>query len=237
MRAVLAALAALTILGAAQAASAQSVGMPPTDRAWTPRDVTQAATALQIFDDQDLPRATPGGVLDRLAEPATMASCHDRTVDVNQRMRECFTAFQGFVALGNNYAAAFTADASRADDVMRLSEGMVLAADAVKIVADEFAATLDPSDPTYERRMGGMRQANQGLQNMMRGAITMLTERSTYSDAARARFAGVVASTYPRLTAGLTPEARAELDATLRTIAREDQHAGVRTALAAYAGD
>ncbi|HYD86950.1 MAG TPA: hypothetical protein VEA80_05720 [Vitreimonas sp.] len=233
MRKLCAALGALVLL--ATPAWSEPSGFPPTDRTWTPLDLPAVGTTLRTAAVTDLPRMSSpaSGVLERLSDPATMSMCRDQSLPAESRMRDCLPAFQALVGIGEAYVSALDRDAAFADDAMRAAEGLLHGADAMHALMNDFVATLDPNDPSYARRMGGVDQAKRGLTTMLNGAITMLTERHLYSDAARARFAAVIAEVYPRMRVSLTAENRAEFERTLQTLMQNDPDPDVRAALTA----
>ncbi len=197
-----------------------------------------AASALRGTTAAQLPRLNgpSRAILERISDPATMAACRDRSTRVETRLPGCLEAFQGVVEITGLYVQALDHDDSFADDTMRAAESMMHGAAALNQLMDEFVPTLDPNDPTYQTRMGGVEQTKRGLTTMISGALTMLHERHIYSASARARFAAVIAEVYPSVRGSLTQASQAEFEESLQGLARSDPSAEVRAALAAFSG-
>lgn len=204
--------------------------------ALTPVEVPPAVMALRTIPAADLPRRTdPNGFVARIAEPGVMASCRDRAIDLQVRMRICLEAFRAMVAAGELYATALDTDPSRGGDAMRIAEGLMRGADAMLELGNEFTATLDPNDPSYGQRMAGMEQARNGILTMLRGGITMLNERAIFPEDERVRFATVIADAFDRMTSNAPAATATELRAGLRTLANTDPSPAIRAALARFA--
>lgn len=232
MRTVRAILAAIVTLLAAPAWAQSSFVAD-----WTPEDVPHAAAALRRLAPADLPRGSdPDGFVARISDPATMAPCRDNRVDVEERLRTCLTAFQATLEVANLYASQVASDPTRSSDVMRVVEGLLRGADVLIEVGGEFIPTLDPNAPDYAQRLAGLQQARNGILTMLRGSIIMLTERSIFPEAARLRFAGVIAELFDQATAEAPPEQQAQLRSALRDVATTDPSADIRAALARFAG-
>lgn len=214
------------------AAPAAAQTMPPTDRAWTVTDLPAAFAALRTVPVGQLPGQN-SAVLARLSEATVLDYCRDGSVGVVPRLQACLTAFQSEVEILGLYMGLCDADPTRGDDCMRVAESLLYGAGVINRLMDEFVPTLDPNDPSYAQRVAAA-QTKQGLATMISGAITMLNERHLYSVAARARFAAVLAQTYPQVASGITPERRATLEQSMRDLARNDPSEEVRTALAAF---
>ncbi len=151
-------------------------------------------------------------------------------------MQTCLQLVDAFGAIFRQYALAQQTDQSLSDDVSLLIGYLLRMSAAMSDVAEEFLATLDPSDPSYATRLAGLRRMQLGNQQLVQGALLGLSvERRFYSNDASARLAAIVAETYPTLSVHFPPETRQDFETSLNRIALNDPDMRVRDALANYA--
>jgi hypothetical protein len=213
-------------------------GLPSTDRPWTVADIPVVAAALNGSPAANLPSLANSSrpYLERLSERGVLDFCRDRSSPIGSRMGPCLSAFQAQVQILGAYGPACETNTGRDDDCMRVAEALMYGAGVMNQLMEQFIPTIDPNDPTYATRMAGVEQTKQGLTIMVSGAVTMLNERHLYSEAARIRFAAVVAEVYPQVASAFSADARAAFEQSLRDLARSDSSSGIRAALAAFAG-
>jgi hypothetical protein len=213
-------------------------GMPATDRLWSAQDYEAAADALRQLNANQLPRsASPASsaVMDRLVDPQNLDFCANHSLPLSTRVSPCTDMLKGAGDVLKLYAAASIKDQSLADDECRLLGFLIQAAAMEAGLLDEVIPTLDTSDPTYPVRMAGLKQAKDGLAQVLQGALIALSDRQSLSDAARVHLASILAATFPAMSPELPPLSQTEFEKTLQHFARTDPSANVRAALSGFA--
>lgn len=217
-----------------------SRGFPAINRDWTPEDYTVAMRVLTDVPLAELPRTNSeksGAVIDRMVNRNSLAACQDRAAALIQRMQLCAPALGAISQILMRYSVALDGDVSRGEDNLRIMSYCLLIAAELSDMMTAFTPTLDPNDPDYARRLGGLNQARGGLAQMIEGALmTLEAPAGVFPEHARPGVATTLAEVYARMMSNVATASQAPFDARLRAIAVNDRNPDVRAALAAFAG-
>jgi hypothetical protein len=146
-------------------------------------------------------------------------------------MRTCPAAGDASNAILRRYLTAVQQDRAFADDLLRMQGFLLRYAEVMMGLAAEFMATIPQNDPSYETRLGGVRQMRRGFAQVLLGSAMSLQERGLYSESIRGSFAVKLAHAFQRIGPELSQEDRAPIVSLLRRIAATDRNASVRSAL------
>lgn len=234
------ALAALLVVQACAPAAPPDMplpaGLPAMDRAWTSTDYVRAVAVIAALPNEQLPRSSSESgaqLIARLTDPALLADCGDTTAPVLGRMDSCLPIGRPASALFQRYIAAADVDRALADDALELSGFLLLYTDMANKLSHEFMPTIDPADPTYQRRLVGVAQMRRGMANMLLGGAMALQDRSRFSEAARVEYAAKLGRAFQYMAPDLSARARVQVAAQFTRAAAGEPNATIRSALTA----
>jgi hypothetical protein len=244
---IVASLALLALCAPALAAEDHSLttqdymsrGMPAPDRPWSSEDYATAARVLGTLTPDQLPRHgsdRSGDYMARLVDPRNIESCTGTTLPDSTRIGMCVGYIQQILAVAKLYLVAMQRDHAYDDDTLDLTCITLDVTPPMVEMTDAMVAQLDKNDPTYDKRVAGIKQMKDGFAQMLEGSILSLTqERALYSDAARVRLARTLTDVYLRVGSHLEPLTHTEIAQKLSKLARDDPSPEIRAALAPVA--
>jgi hypothetical protein len=157
---------------------AETSAFPPTDRAWTPKEYEQAASALRaLVSDgaRPLPNLSGDGapLLARIVDRQVVDRSRDRSLSFDDRMAAVMDVEPPVGEMMKLYAAALTSGQPLGREVLMLSGFMVHLGARMSELCDELLLKVDPADPKFASRMAGYDQVVRGMDEMVAG--TMVT--------------------------------------------------------------
>lgn len=208
--------------------------MPPLDRQWTAIDIRLAAAEVGSRPPK-IGVASVAPFFDRVLDRRVLDVCIDQTRLAEIRLQECLAVGEGYFALLAKYLGGLSSDPGYEATFGALAGQTLRWAAAMQSPIESFRRSLNPDQPGYDVRMEGHARARRGQSQMLQGAVTMLTERQTYSNATRTELATILAEVFPTLEHSLEGPVKSQVKATLRNLAKNDPHPEVRAALVSIA--
>lgn len=212
-------------------------GGPALDHVWTAQDFGAARETLSALPQEQLPRLSDPAsapILARFSDATALLPCDDRSVALAARLQTCMALGEGAAGVMNLYIVACGQDQTLADECMRVIGFMLHTITVMSALAEEFAPSLDPNDPSYATRMAGLARMRSGLVQTLDGSTQMIRSQGAFSEPERERFASILALVAPRLRRSLPEEDAARFFAAMRELAQSDANPAVRSALQSF---
>lgn len=215
------------------------LGMPAPDRVWTILDYQTALGVVAALPNEQLPHwqnSQSAEIYAQFTDPRSLESCANHIHHLNLRMQSCMVLVESLGGIHRRYVAAAQSGSGYIEEIAPIMASSLRLAAAMSTTGDEFMASLDRGDPSFQVRQQGLAQMDLGINQIVQGAIYSISaERALYSNTAALQVAQALAETFPILGARMPPLTRAEFEGKLREIATEDRSIEVRAALSAFA--
>jgi hypothetical protein len=202
---------------------------PPTSRPWTVEDYAACVAALKTAP---LPRlgGPSADVFSRMVSRDNLAAMDDPRLPFAKRFHALTELESQAAALLRAYIPHIAADPSLGREELALTGFVVHATARMWELTDDLVITLDPGDPTFTTRMGGVDRARHGTTQIVSGSLTMQTEPA--SAPFGAGFWADVAKDFAALVHRIAPEAQRDAVGRLAALERDAQDPALRAALA-----
>jgi hypothetical protein len=203
------------------------LGMPAADRAWSGEEMGRAAKALATLAKDDagkLPRyrSERSGVLfARMTSLQNLEIYHVKKLSLDLRMSPALAYFGATNDVLQLYVSSFMNGVTGDSELMELIGSDLRTAAVLLQLVDEELPTLKQSDPKNVQRIAGLEKMRNGLATMTAGALTTLTEASSYRTSERARLLRYLQETLPKIVPHLSPAAQSETQIRIETLARD----------------
>lgn len=203
------------------------LGLPAVDRAWNGDDMNRAAKALAAIAKDDagkLPRyrSERSGVLfARITSSQNLEMYHDKKLSLGLRMSPALAYFEATNDVLQIYASSFLKSMAGDSELIELIGSDLRTAVVLLQLVDEELPTLKQSDPKDVERIAGLEKMRNGLATMTEGALTTLTEASSYRTSERARLLRYLRETLPAIVVHISPAAQSETQVRIETLASD----------------
>lgn len=174
----------IPMLGMMSAQTYGAPGYPPADRPWDATDY-QRLRGLIVTGQQPLPTLADkasNAVFKRMISNQNVAQTksRDKTISAGERMMALVTSLGAVQHMTVLYLKEVNKGKPYERELAKLLVYMLNTAGPSIKLGDEFIASM-PRDDKYETRLGGMRQAHNGLAQIFSGAIVSISETHIYS--------------------------------------------------------
>lgn len=203
------------------------LGMPATDRAWGGKEMSRAATTLAAMAKDDagkLPRyrSDRSGVLfARMTSLQNLEMYENKALSLDLRMSPALAYFGATNDLLQVYVSSFMKGVTGDSELMELIGSDLRTAVVLLGLVDEELPNIKPDDPGAAGRIAGLEKIRNGLATMAAGALTTLTEASSYRTSERTRLLRYLQETLPVIVAHLSPAAQSETQVRIEILARD----------------
>ena len=206
-----------------------SRSLPSHDRTWSGDDMrraTEALTEIAKHSAANLPRyesARSGDAFARLVADDNLDLSRDRSIPIDQRMRNASQLMHSTNQLLKLYMAAFTPRAVGGDELVEIMGSQLRISTVVFQLVNEQLPTLDKNESTYPVRMQGLKQMRNGTASIIFGCLQTLTESQTYRMSERKRLTEHLQKVFPQIVPELSPENYSELLIRVRDLAADSE--------------
>lgn len=213
------------------------LGMPATDRAWSGEEMSRAASALAAMAKDDagkLPRyrSDRSGVLfARMTSLQNLEIYHNKKLSLDLRMSPALAYFDATNDVLQLYVSSFLKGVTGDGELMELIGSDLRTAVVLLGLVDEELPTIKPDDPGAAGRIAGLGKMRNGLATMTAGALTTLTEASSYRTSERARLLRYLQETLPAIVARISPSAQSETQVHIEALINDESLKTLRPGL------
>ena len=203
------------------------LGIPAADRAWSGEEMSRAAKALAALAKDDagkLPRyrSDRSGVLfARMTSLQNLEVYHNKKLSLDLRMSPALAYFDATNDVLQAYVSGFLNGVTGDSELMELIGSDLRTAAVLLGLVDEELPTIKQDDPNAAGRIAGLEKMRNGLATMTAGALTTLTEASSYRTSERTRLLRYLQETLPTITAHVSPAAQSETKVRIETLAND----------------
>lgn len=204
------------------------LGVPATDRTWNGDAMQHAATSLMNIAKSDpghLPRYRSdrsGVMFARMTSPQNLERYQNRKLSLDLRMSPALTYLGATNDVLQLYVSSFLKNATGDSELIELIGSELHTAVVLLQLVDEERSTLKQDDPNSAKRVAGLEKMRNGLATMTGGALTTLTETSSYRTSERARLLRYLQETLPAIVAHISPDAQSDALDRIETLARDE---------------
>jgi hypothetical protein len=223
------------------AAEYLKLGMPATDRAWGGEEMRRAATTLAAMAKDDagrLPRyrSERSGVLfARMTSSQNLEIYHNKKLSLDLRMSPALAYFGATNDILQVYVGSFLKGATGDSELMELIGSELRTAVVLLQLVDEELPTIKQGDPNAAGQLAGLEKMRNGLATMTAGALTTLTEASSYRTSERTRLLRYLQETLPAIVTHVSPAAQSETQVRIEALARDQNLKPLQPGLAELA--
>ncbi len=161
-------------------------GLPAWDRAWSGEDMQRAWRVLKQIADENplrLPRfqsPKSGEIFARMIAAENSNPLKDPSLSVQKKMEIVVPLLTANAEILKLYGLAQARGITFDSEFVELIGTNFDLFEITLTVIEEFIPTLDPNDPTYSVRMGGLRKMRSGLVTSISGCLQIVTESDEY---------------------------------------------------------
>jgi hypothetical protein len=189
-----------------------ALGLPDPGHAWSGEEMQKAAQVLTTLGHQklaSLPRYRSdrsGEVFARIISTEGWGKLTDKSIPLGRRMPDAMANYELLNAVNKLYSSGYMFGSTGDDEVVAIYCSMLRFIETFFNLVEEFVPTLDPGDPTYEVRMGGLRKMKAGFANMVVAGLMMLSDRDRIRISRRRHIVDTMQEVLPSLVPHLSEE-------------------------------
>ena len=217
------------------------LGMPAVDRAWNGEDMVRAAKAVATMAKDDagkLPRyrSDRSGVLfARLTSSQNLEMYYDKKLSLDLRMSSALAYLGATNEVLQSYVSSFLKSVTGDSELIELIGSDVRTAAVLLQLIDEELPTLKPDNQNAAERNAGLEKMRNGLATMTAGALTTLTETTSYRTSERTRLLRYLQETLPAIVAHLSTAAQSETLVRIEALVKDEDLGPLQPGLAELA--
>jgi hypothetical protein len=189
-----------------------------------------AAAAVQTIagtTPERLPRfnsAQSGAIFSRITSPENMDIYRNKTLPLEARFPDFILYGSSLSTITKTYLATALEHKTTSDELIELTGANLRATQLQLDIVKEFLPTMSKQDPSYEVRLAGLRQMQDGLASVAVGSTIMLAdEEKEYGPTpdGRSRLLAHCRESLPAIAQHLRPATQRELELRLAQIAQD----------------
>lgn len=213
-------------------------GLPPYDRVWAGEDYAEAAAALKKIAEAKLthlPRVNSprsGAVFARMVSPDNLALATPPSLDQEQHLLSLAALLQGAADVYGVYFTASQTGVVFDSELVDLGRYLLEGVSVIVPIVEEIMAATPPGDPSREALLESREKMRQGFAATLRGALTTLTETSSYRTAELVRLSVTLESTLPTIYSFLPADVQRELPDRLSSMVAAESDPALKASLA-----
>lgn len=207
----------------------QKLGIPSIRRPWNSLDMTKAAKVLAeiaVDDPARLPRYNSpksGKVFARMTSDDNLEQLRTSKIPAALRLPSGLQFMQASSSFGKSYATGLLKRKTGGDEAAELVGLNLRIAVAMSGLAEEIVMSLDKKDPSFTKRIGGMKEVQSGLSTILQSAILQASETKALNSGATRRLLAILDETLPTLIRAVPPAVRKETLAKLREMSEKPE--------------
>ena len=197
-------------------------GMPPLDRPWSGKDMTDAVRVCMSIAETSsnrLPRCgstRSNAVFERMTSVDNLAYFRDQSIPIEKRLGDFLTYMYSSNRITQIYLAAFSKNAIGGTDVVDLYGNLIRSWATIRSILDEIVPTIDKKDPNYAPRIAHLEDIRKELGTVALGSLKMFADNRYLNTAQQKRYIGYLQTSLPEIVPVLLPEKKDEVLAQLK---------------------